>query len=318
VTLPNFLIVGAPKAGTTSLYDGLRQHPDIFMSGLKEPRFFAYDGQRNSSKYPVKTLEDYEALFEGVRHEKAIGEASPAYFWSTDIPPRIRSLIPEARIIASLRDPVRRSFSLYCMNLRDRDTHAGVGFLEALHADRNLQRGYAEMLEAYFDCFGRRNVKVVLFEDIVERPLDVVQSLFAFLDVRADFVPSLTVSNPGGIPRFAPLHKLMSRSGLRLWARTHLPEPLVFALKEVRNLNLSKSRIQLAEQDARAARAFFESDILRTQALIGRDLSHWLAPAGDDGAGGHGTSGRRHRAASRPQPAGSEARVLVSDSSPSK
>ena len=78
--LPNFLIIGAAKAGTTSLYDWLRQHPDVFMPALKEPKFFAYDPERGG-EFPIRTLEAYTALFEGAT-AAAIGEASPSYLGS--------------------------------------------------------------------------------------------------------------------------------------------------------------------------------------------------------------------------------------------
>ena len=111
MTLPNFFIVGAPKAGTTSLYDYFRAHPEIYMSPVKGPRFFCYTNQQDSN-YRFRTLEEYAALFDGVTTETAVGEATALYFEYPRTAGRIAELVPDARIIAVLREPVQRAFSI--------------------------------------------------------------------------------------------------------------------------------------------------------------------------------------------------------------
>ena len=101
MTMPNFLIIGAMKSGTTTLYDSLNAHPQIYMSRLKEPHFFSYDGTQN---FPITNLEDYQALFRGVSNETLIGEASTTYLFNSKAPERIRHYIPQAKLIAILRD----------------------------------------------------------------------------------------------------------------------------------------------------------------------------------------------------------------------
>ena len=113
MTMPNFLIVGAQKAGTTSLHYYLKQHPQIYMSLRKEPHFFEgmhWDFYRPGRiMLPVTDLADYQALFEGVTDEKAIGEASASYLYSPKAPTLIKRSIPDARLIAILRNPADRS-----------------------------------------------------------------------------------------------------------------------------------------------------------------------------------------------------------------
>ena len=124
MTLPNFLVIGAPKAGTTSLYEHFRAHPEIFMPELKEPRFFGYEGGGERLKFPIQTLEEYAALFEAVteRDRDRRGDAAlPGLSGGGAAHPR---LLPEARLIASLRNPVDRSYSVYQMNLRNRGVNA--------------------------------------------------------------------------------------------------------------------------------------------------------------------------------------------------
>lgn len=279
MTLPNFIIIGAPKAGTGSLRNYLRQHPEVFMTVRKDPRFFCYHGQTNRLRYPVTTLSEYEALFSAVRGEKAIGEATANYFWSKIAPERIQATIPEARLIVSLREPAQRAFSIYHMNLRTEGQNESLGFLPALKADPILQRAYYDDLKAYLDRFDRRQMKIILFEDLAGDPLATVQSLYRFLGVDPGFVPDLKVDNPGGVPKSRWLHRLMTDDRLRTWARNTLPEAWVAAAKDMRSFNLDKRKMRMTEEEREGAAAFFREDILKTQELIGMDLSRWLGPA---------------------------------------
>ena len=275
MTLPNFLIIGAPKAGTTSLYSYFREHPAIFMPDLKEPRFFGYEGQDDRIRFPIRTLEEYAALFEGVTTETAIGEATPHYLVYPVAAQRIRDLLPEVRLIASLRDPVERAYSVYQMNLRNKGVNAGVPFVEAIRSDHNLRETYADMLARYVALFPPEQLKVILLEDLEADPRGTVRSLFAFLGVDPDFVPDLSkIANPGGEPRNKLLHGLLSDPRLRVMSRGLLPRGLVDRLRDMRSRNLAKQ--PLGPEDRRAAIGLFRDDILRTQDLIGRDLGAWL------------------------------------------
>ena len=272
--LPNFLIIGAAKAGTTSFYDWLRAHPQIFMPELKEPRFFAYDGQPGRF-YPVKTLQEYLALFEGVTDEVAIGEASPVYLRTPAAAHRIRATLPGVRLIVSLRDPVDRARSLYEMRLRDKGENAGRSFLEALEVDPDLREGYHPFLKVYLELFGPTAMRIILLEDIESDSAGVLQALFGFLEVDPEFHPDISkISNIGGLPRFAQLHKYYREPHIRRFGRRILPRPVLDRVRQLAYANLRK-RPMAAEERARALDVF-RDDILRTQELIGRDLSAWL------------------------------------------
>jgi hypothetical protein len=123
MTLPNFIIAGALKAGTTSLHEYLGQHPQIYKSPIKETRYFTYDPENpdHVSKgyrvFPVQTMGEYLAQFAGVKDEVAIGEATPNYLISPHAPVRIKEIIPNVRLIFSLRNPVQRLYSLYVMGI---------------------------------------------------------------------------------------------------------------------------------------------------------------------------------------------------------
>jgi hypothetical protein len=275
MTLPNFLIIGAAKAGTTSLYEHFRAHPGIFMPRLKEARFFNYDGRGSRVKFPVQTLEVYEALFEDAAGATAIGEATPHYLNFPEAAGRIHALLPAVKLVASLRNPVDRSYSVYQMNQRNNAVNEGIPYGEAMQTDRHLREGYAAHLERFLALFPREQLEVILLEDLEAKPKPTLAGLFGFLGVDPGFTPDVSkVANPGGTPRIKLLHDLLGNKKLIAATRGVIPETLVRPLKALRSRNLQKSALPAA--DRRAATALFRDDILRTQDLIGRDLSHWL------------------------------------------
>ena len=131
MTLPNFLVIGAAKAGTNALFHYLRQHHQVYMSPWKEPKFFAFESRdeltfraANGREAPVNATvildrQEYEQLFDGARGELALGEASPHYLYVEKAPARIKALVPEMKLIAVLRNPVDRAFSSYLHLVRD-------------------------------------------------------------------------------------------------------------------------------------------------------------------------------------------------------
>jgi len=113
---PNFFIVGAPRAGTTSLYFYLKQVPEVYLSPVKEPNYFSVKIIPDDHYLlPIRNKKNYLKLFEKVKDEKAIGEASPSYLEDPETPYLISQDVSDARIIAILRDPVERAFSHYLM-----------------------------------------------------------------------------------------------------------------------------------------------------------------------------------------------------------
>jgi len=116
---PNLFIVGAPKAGTSSLYVYLAHIPGIFMSQVKEPNYFSRKTIPDHSRVkPIRDKSKYLGLFKKVKDEKIIGEASPSYLSDPEAPKLIHDIIPDAKIITSLRDPVERTLSFYLMHAR--------------------------------------------------------------------------------------------------------------------------------------------------------------------------------------------------------
>ena len=143
MTLPNFLVIGAAKSGTSSLYMYLKQHPEIYMSPIKEPHFFSFDDESKMTKGPgdpihkaITNFDDYQAQFDGVTDEKAIGEASTSYLYRPEAPGRIHAMLPDAKLIVILRNPVDRAFSAYMHVVRDK-RETSKDFAEALSKEES-------------------------------------------------------------------------------------------------------------------------------------------------------------------------------------
>lgn len=305
--LPNFLIIGAAKSGTTSLYHYLKDHPDIFMSPVKETNFFLGDGKtapeeigldgRSRSLTRIATLADYSALFQNAVREKARGEASPKYLYYPEAAQRIKALLPDVQIIAVLRHPVDRAYSAFLHHLREGEEEY-TDFAAALREEPSrMERGidpkyhyrnrgfYFRQLSPYYDAFGAEKVQVYLYEDLRKEPLGLMRHLFGVLGVDPAFEPDMgTEHNISGVPKNQLLHKVYGflksdRNTVKELGKRVLPTPLRQRLKgrivgSLQKNNLTKPSLPPKIRDD-LMRDYGE-DILELQNLIGRDLTHWL------------------------------------------
>jgi hypothetical protein len=274
MTLPNFLVIGAAKGGTTSLYQYLRQHPDIYMSPMKEPNYYTDEDQLFGKK-AARSRSEYERLFDRVTVEHAIGEATPRYLNAISGVGRIQAELPGVRLIAILRQPADRAYSAYLQRFTDSR--------EWRPAEEVLQPGnylfesgfYYPKLQRYFDTFPRDQIKVILFDDLIARPREIVRSLYSFLGVDPDFAVDTSIRfNRTLSPRFLRLTRLFNstaKSVARIapWASgTGLGTPLRRALLRRPDPMPRALRRRLTDQ--------YRDDIIATGELIERDLSHWL------------------------------------------
>jgi len=177
---PNFFIIGAPKAGSTTLWHELRKHPDVFMPEEKEPRFFLKDRSNVERRA-------YLALFEEGKESEAIGEATPGYskvLPRPDTPRRIAAQVPNARLIYIVRHPLRRMESSWRQNVyRGRLPHDT--FNDAIRRYRPLVESslYFECIKAYRQHFPDEQMLVVFLEDLAQQPNRVLNDCFEFLGV---------------------------------------------------------------------------------------------------------------------------------------
>lgn len=301
MTLPNFLIVGAMKSGTTSLYHYLAQHPQIYMSPIKEPKFFALEGTmwdpepRGSgglAKIPgIRDWNAYLDLFSGVADEIAIGEASPLYLYAPPSAEKIRQVLPEAKIIAILRHPVDRAYSHFLHWVQRGLEPLGSDFVNVLRAeDERIARNwspnyhykhrgfYYEQLKRYYDRFDRDRIRVYLFDELQRDPLAVTRDLFEYLDVDPTFVPQTDRQyNRSQIPRNQQVQQILDRPNLiKKLLKPFIPTPWKERLKNtIKTYNSSKPKLSLDLRHQLTQE--YENDLLKLQDLIQKDLSPWLS-----------------------------------------
>ncbi len=289
--LPNFIVIGAAKAGTTSLHWYLAEHPAVFMTPTKDPSYFAYSvdgggqlvwGEPEFHSFPVRSLSEYEQLFANPGGAVAIGEASTMYLECPQSASRIRELLPATRILCSLRHPVERAYSDYLMYLRRR----GQRFDPArdltpaslwAHPDSRWMKisRYHEQLSRYFDAFPRDQIHIVLFDDLKRSPQEFMQGVYRFLKVDAAFVPDFATPHaPGGIPASPVLERLFIRS-TRFPVKAWVPKPAANWLRRLRTRTMRQAP-HLPRELKQALTGHFRDDIARTSDLIGRSLEHWL------------------------------------------
>lgn len=295
--LPNFLIVGAAKAGTTSLYHWLRQHPEVFMPNLKEPSYFVRG-------FGVSDWETYVALFEPGRGKRAIGEASVAHLWAQESPRWIYETLGDVRIIVLLRDPVQRALSLYAWMVMEGyewlpTFERALAEEEERFPDECFRRSspeyfwsymyfrtglYYGQVKRYVDTFGSQLVKVYLFEDLISSTANVYSDVCDFLGVSTEFRPVFGRQNSSRIPRSIPLQYSL-RALCRSLREPTLPAVLRKASRSVArrlirpmmSLNVKAGhRPKMPLQVKETLQEMYRTDIVRLGGLIRRDLSDWL------------------------------------------
>lgn len=286
--LPNFIILGAGKSGTTSLYKYLQQHPQIFLPEKKELYFFAFEGEDHPDG--VTRFEDYQSMFQNAPDEKVIGEVSSVYLFRPKAPERIEKYIPNAKLIAILRNPTDRAFSSYLMHLGDRhpsifepQTGKLIEFADIVR-DRGyfIQIGfYYEQLKRYYDRFDSSQIKIYLYEDLVSDNENLVRDMFRFVGVDETFTPDISQRHKvSGIPKNRMLHDLvMTKNPIRSFAASILRPILSDRTRDrIRNqINQQNAeRPTLSPELRQETIAIYRDDILKLQDLLERDLSAWL------------------------------------------
>ncbi|CRI62996.1 putative Sulfotransferase [Thiocapsa sp. KS1] len=281
--MPNFLIIGAHKAGTTSIADWLRNHPEVFIPELKEPRFFAFDStdpeflKKPRHVFSVRTMSEYERLFDNAHGRKAIGEASPQYLPSNYACEAIYSALPQVKIIVSLRHPVLRAYSQYWMRVRlGRETRA----FEAAFATSEewvTTSFYHDNIKRYLDRFGHAQVAGLLFERLITEPRLELTKLSRFIDINPNLgMHSLPFENAGRISKFPTINKLSDNRQLSLLSRRVLPRSLVHFVRKALSRS-SRPTPKLSPDRSSELMIRFLDDVYRTEDLLKMDLAkHWL------------------------------------------
>ncbi len=304
--LPDFLVIGAQKAGTTAVHRYLEQHPGIFMCPVKESNFFAMEGLTVDFRGPgdrealtgsplvrtITSVDEYSDLFRDARPDQVVGEACPMYLYDPGAPERIARHIPDVRLIAVLRNPIRRAFSAYMM-LRQSGRERLASFEEALameplRVERNWEYAwryadvgrYARQLSRYYEHFPRENILVYLHEDLITRPAEVISEMLDFVGADSSYPVEVGERfNVSGIPRLRFVHRLLTSDNvLRKAGRRAVPTSVrQAAFRAVARLNAH--RPEMSPVVERRLGESFRTEVVALSGLIDRDLSHWLPRA---------------------------------------
>ena len=297
MTMPNFIVIGAGKSGTTALHHYLKQHPEIFMSQQKELRFFPFEeqpanfcgpGDMADMESAIKKIDDYRACFAPGANYPARGEASPIYLYYQGTAQRIQHHIPDTKLIAILRHPVDRAYSHFLM--KKRDASELLSFSDALAAEEQrisdgwghtwhyCCRGfYGAQLKPYFDLFKREQLRIYLYEDYLSNPASFMQDIFRFLNVDDRFLPNMSRRhNESKLPR-SPAFQVFLAERRRSKDLLKPLVPVAWSRRmgdHLRQRNLRKPR--LSGRLRRQLIEIYRQDILQLQGMLKRDLTHWL------------------------------------------
>lgn len=301
MVLPDFLLVGAAKSGTTSLYNYLREHPHIYMPKIKEPQFFMSDILREvdrecyfyerikneiAKKQIVSDFETYQKLFclEG-RSAKRVGEGSVAYlYYYREVIPRIKHILGEPDIIIILRNPVDRAFSSYMHLIRNGGVDESFEDFIKNEKDRRKKKFpitfygigaglYYEQVKAYLDNFER--IHVILYDDFVQNTKNVIRIVYRFLGVDEFFSANLSTKyNKSYGPKIKTIHKLITREYFFKRYLRLLWQALPY---QIRNqvLDYNKTRIEMTQEQRETVKSFFRRDISKLENLLGLNLEAW-------------------------------------------
>ena len=278
--LPDFIIIGGQKCGTTSLHQYLQQHPDIAMSKWKELQFFA------DPKVWDRGLKWYASNFEF--SEALTGEASPQYSWqpfAAEAPKRMHSVVPGAKLIYIVRDPIDRVLSQYSDYLHQSWEELELDVLIRNFAKRpNLYlepSRYYSQIEAYLKYYKAESLRVWTMEDLSAEPLRVMKEIFAYLGVDSSFTSDdwTRPRNPQqGKRRPHALVRMLMTKGARpeRWVRERFPafmeQPLV---RLIHRTGTPIERPQLNPEQEAIMLDIFRDDVRKLRDYTGLTLANW-------------------------------------------
>lgn len=264
---PNFFLVGASKAGTTSLAHALSDHPQIYMTKIKEPNFFNH--YENEDCIKQSDIFDYLELYKAAQGERILGEASVSYLSSIRASEHIAKLYPDAKILISLRNPLERIVSLYEMYVRHGLTQS---FEQATVKDPWLVKQclYADSVRRYVSRFPRHNIHFTDFNSLKDDWMSTLTSIQEFLKVGTIASEGRVVRNVGGLPRNPAMRLLYNRKVIelgKLCVPTRLHSRVDGYIKR-----RAFSKFRLSDEDHDRLSGVFSADVTELDSILGSDF----------------------------------------------
>ncbi len=272
--LPNFILVGFQRTGTTWLYEVLKTHPDVFLPYVKELHFF----DRNFDK----GIDWYTKYYEDHKNQKCIGDITPNYIHDIENASRIYNLIPDTKILIILRNPIDYLYSLYN---HMKVINSGISDFESFINDKNILRLglYFEKIRAYYQLFETEQIYITYYDEFINDSENYVRNICDFLAINPDLLTAdlNRVVNQSVVPRFKYLHKFAHQ--LVLFSRSIESKPLHLLHKRIRPLlnnkfymkEIGSKRIN-NEAEIAYLRNYYYKDISLVSDLLEKDLiSYW-------------------------------------------
>jgi hypothetical protein len=309
MALPDFLVAGVPKAGTTALHAALSLHPGLYLSPIKEPKFFLTDGPPPTRGGPGDALtyrehvwerDKYEALFDAAPPGVRRGEATPLYLYDPDAMRRIHDLIPDVKLIVIIRDPVERAHSnwthLWSAGLEpvgdfvgacaEEDRRIGAGWASFWHYT-GLGR-YGEQLAHAFSLFPREQVLVLRYRLLIDDPAVALRRICGFLGVETGVLSEIPRENVTAHPERTLAHRAISL-GMRVGDAAGRLLPGSTATAATHRLEGflqrgGRERQPLSWEQRQAILPKFTADIKLLETVLGEDFSDWTAPRDRSGS----------------------------------
>lgn len=280
MTLPNFLIIGAQKAGSSWFSENLGDHPDVFVAP-RELYYFTTEYDKGTSWY--------EALFEGAAGEKRVGDGTPGYIFHPEAPGRIRETLgPDVRMIGSLRHPVDRAYSAFWNYLSwgrlGKDPDFRRLFLETDELEMRRRGFYFEQITRFLEIFPREQLLLFVYEEDLKRGPETIQRCYEFLDVDADFLPPRLGEKVNKTHDIRAGHRFVESIGIQISRATKsLPQSVRGPLRSVYGglfglLPKKADYVPLDEDLRQELMGVYRDDVARLEELLDRDLSIWNQP----------------------------------------
>jgi len=284
----DFFIVGAPKAGTTSLYHYLSEHPQVEMSSQKEPDYFSDKAIHQQGMYygknRVNTLDKYESLF--VQKEGVVyGEGSVSYLFYDNVAEDIKKYNPNAKIIIMLRNPIERAFSHYLMDYRlglVSDSFENIITKKSKHKNAHLfyqqyieVSKYANQIQRYLDFFEKENILFIDYEDLKNNVSKTVDQVYDFLNISTEFAADInTKYNTFTMPKNKGIRFIYSFVFLRKILTFFLP---IYLVKNIRAfLFKADKKPELLKETRSQLSIIFNNDIKKLEEVLGKNYSKWI------------------------------------------
>lgn len=295
IILPNFLCLGAPKAGTTSLFEILKQHPEIGLSSFKETHFFDTDINWNKGK---KWYSD--SYFSTLKTKKSIGEFTPSYLSKEICAQRIKDTLEDkVKFVVILRNPIDRAFSHYLHT--SRDEYEKLSFIESLSKETERLESfvkekddlsyarfcykdssmYSSHLKNYFNIFNKEQFCIILFNDFVKNRSSTINKILSFLDLSTEVKMNIDLKiNPASEARSVNLKKIMTKKSIIRTLLKYLIPSLSLRQRiknkiHERNNKAAVKPILTTEERLFCYNNYFKNDIINLEELLNIDLKDW-------------------------------------------